>query len=147
MTKNRTTSAPRRRAMAMLRRRRSLCTRSSSAMVSRPSSRRQRRKRRQSQQPLDHERGEEHEKVQHRHAGARVIVGAVKRERPEMRRRPEKHDQDENERGETKRSRRRGPADRRRERAGKPADDDVLRRAALQPEGVHKNIERDRETE
>src|SRR4051812_14052008 len=37
------------------------------------------------------------------------------------------------------------PADQRREGTGRAADDDVLRRTALEPDGVDKNIEQDRD--
>ena len=84
---------------------------------------------------------------QHGNARARIFVGAIERQRPEMRRRPQEDDQEQNERLEPDLSGRRCPADHRRKRTGGAADDDVLRRLPLQPHRVHDDVEEDREGE
>ena len=72
---------------------------------------------------------------------------AIERQRPEMRRRPQEDDEEQNERLEPDLSGRRCPADHRRKRAGGAADDDVLWRLPLQPHRVHDDVEEDREGE
>ncbi len=59
-----------------------------------------------------------------------------------MRRRPEEDDQEEQQRRQRQRAGRGRPADDRRNRPGRAADDDVLRRRALQPAGVDEDVER-----
>ena len=78
---------------------------------------------------------------QHRHLGRRVVLLDQQRERPEVRRRPEEDDQEEPERGQAEVPGRGCVADERRHRAGRAADDDVLRRRALQPAGVDEDVE------
>ena len=78
---------------------------------------------------------------QHRDPRRLVVAPDQERERPEVRRRPEEDDQEEEERRHGQIPGRRGPADQRRHRAGSPADDDVLRRRALQPARVDEHVE------
>ena len=76
----------------------------------------------------------------HRHPDARVLVLHEQAERPEVRRRPVEDDREEVERGGGDGARHGRPADQRRNRAGRAADDDVLRRAALEPERVDDRV-------
>ena len=83
----------------------------------------------------------------HRHAGAGIIVGAIQRQRPEMRRRPQEDDGTS-----TSGASARLPVTAAQpiaggKRAREAADDDVLRRAALQPERIDADIEEDGEGE
>ena len=64
-----------------------------------------------------------------------------------MRRRPQEDDQEQDERLEPDLSGCRRPANHRRKRAGGTADDDVLRRAPLQPYRIDDDVEEDREGE
>ena len=84
---------------------------------------------------------------QHRHADALVVAAAVERQRPEVRRRPHEDDEEEQDAFERDAARDGGPADHGREGAGGTADDDVLRRPALQPHGVDEDVEGDRQGE
>ncbi len=61
-----------------------------------------------------------------------------------MRRRPQEDDEEQDQRHRGDRAGDGGPADQRRERAGRAADDDVLRRPPLQPHRVDEDVERDR---
>ena len=81
------------------------------------------------------------------HAGRGVVARLVERQRPEMRRRPEEDDGEQDEAVERHGAGDGGPADHRREGAGGAADDDVLRRPALQPHRVDDDVEEDREGE
>ena len=78
---------------------------------------------------------------QHRDPRLRVVALDQERQRPEVRRRPEEDDQEERDRRQSQVPGRGRPADQRRDRAGGPADDDVLRRRALQPAGVDEDVE------
>ena len=82
---------------------------------------------------------------QHRQAGADEILGAVERQRPKVRRGPQEDDREQDQRLDCERAGRRDPADYRRQRARRAADDDVLRGRALQPHRVDHDIEEDRE--
>src|SRR5712672_144670 len=84
---------------------------------------------------------------QHGDAGTGIVVGAIECEGPEMRRRPQEDDQEQDQRLEPDLAGRRRPTDHRRQRAGGAADDDVLRRAPFQPHRVHDDVEKDREGE
>ncbi len=64
-----------------------------------------------------------------------------------MRRRPEEGDRDQHQRRDREVPHHRGPADGRRQRSRQSTDDDVLRRAALEPERVHEHVEEDGEGE
>ena len=64
-----------------------------------------------------------------------------------MRRRPQEDDHEEHDALEAHRAGCRGPADHRRQRARGSADDDVLRRRALEPHGVDHGVEEDGEGE
>jgi hypothetical protein len=81
---------------------------------------------------------------QHRHAGRVIVAQLEQRQRPEMRRRPHEDDQEQND-ASSERAGNGRPANHRRECAGRAADDDVLRRRALQPHRVDDSIEEDRE--
>ena len=61
-----------------------------------------------------------------------------------MRRRPDEHNGEQQQRHHIQPTGYRGPADQWREGAGRATDDDVLRRAALQPHGVDENVKTDR---
>ena len=61
-----------------------------------------------------------------------------------MRRGPDKHDGEQQHRHHIQPASYGRPADQRRKRSGRPTDDDVLRRAALQPHGVDEHIKPDR---
>ena len=98
-------------------------------------------------QDLPHGRGVAGDDRQHGHAGTGVVVATIESQRPEMRRRPQKDDQEQNDRCEPDVARRRGPTDHWRQCAGSAADDDVLRRAPLQPDRVDHDVEKDREGE
>ena len=80
---------------------------------------------------------------QHGHASLGVILMRPKRQRPEMRRRPDEDDGKKNDRHQRDVARHRGPADQRRKGARGTADDDVLGRAALQPHRVNHHIKQD----
>src|SRR5690606_24918488 len=82
---------------------------------------------------------------QHRHAGIGVVDIAPQRQRPEMRRRPHENNGKKNERFKAHIARNGGPSDHRRERAGGAADDNILRRAALQPDRIDKYVKGDRD--
>src|SRR5262245_27967118 len=69
---------------------------------------------------------------QHRQSGARVLLGAVERERPEVRRRPREDDQEQEQRFRRHLSGYRRPAEHRRHRARRAADHDVLRGERLE---------------
>ena len=77
---------------------------------------------------------------QHRHAGLGVLVDAAQRQRPEVRRRPHEDDQEQQQRLEVDRAGHRGPAQHRRHGARGAADDDVLRGARLEREGVDEGV-------
>ena len=62
-----------------------------------------------------------------------------------MRRGPEEDDHEHRHGFEADAPRRHGPADHRREGTGCTADNDVLRRAALEPDGIDDDVEEDRE--
>ena len=62
-----------------------------------------------------------------------------------MRRRPEKDDREQRDRAPADIAGDRGPADQRRQRAGRAADHDVLRRPALQPDRIDEDVEGDRQ--
>ena len=64
-----------------------------------------------------------------------------------MRWRPHEDDEKERDRGESHRAGRRGPADHRREGTGGTANDDVLRRRALEPHRVDHGVEENGEGE
>ncbi len=64
-----------------------------------------------------------------------------------MRRRPDEDDQEQHEGFEADAARGRGPADHRRYGAGSAANDDVLRRRALEPHRIDENVEADGERE
>src|SRR5262245_2241994 len=83
----------------------------------------------------------------HRDAGTGIFVGAIKRERPEMRRRPKEHDQEQDERLEPDIAGRRRPADDGGKRTGSPTNDDVLWRASLEPHRVDDDVEEDGKSE
>src|SRR5262245_13490210 len=83
----------------------------------------------------------------HGDAGTGIFVGAIERQRPEMRRRPKEHDQEQDDRLERDLTGGRRPADYGGKRAGSPADDDILRRASLEPYRVDDDVEEDRESE
>jgi len=84
---------------------------------------------------------------QHGDAGTGIVVGAIECEGPEMRRRPQEDDQEQDQRLEPDLAGCRRPTDHRRERTGGAADDDVLRCAPLQPHRVYDDVEEDREGE
>ena len=77
---------------------------------------------------------------QHRHAGARVVLGAVQRERPEVRRRPGEDDEEQQQRLDGDLAGHRRPAEHRRHRARGAADDDVLRRRRLEDHRVDHRV-------
>ena len=77
---------------------------------------------------------------QHRQAGLAVVVGAVQRQGPEVRWRPQEDDQAQDHRLGADLARHRGPAQHGRHRPRSPADDDVLRRQRLQHHGVHHRV-------
>src|SRR6266702_3526699 len=83
----------------------------------------------------------------HRHASAGVIVRAIKRQRPEMRRRPQEDDQEQDQRLDREAAGGCRPADHRRQRASGAADDDVLWRYAFEPDRVDADIKADGEGE
>ncbi len=64
-----------------------------------------------------------------------------------MGRGPQEHDQEQDDRFKPDVAGCRRPADRRWQRPGGAADDDVLWRAPLQPDRVHDDVEEDRESE
>src|SRR6185312_14536120 len=66
---------------------------------------------------------------------------------PEMRWRPQEHDQKQNEWLKRDLATRRHPADHRRERTSSAADHDVLRCASLEPNRINDNVEEDRKGE
>ena len=78
---------------------------------------------------------------QHWHSGPLVVGLNQKGQRPEMGRRPEKDDGKEIHRRQIQAAGYRRPADQRRNRAGRAADDDVAGRSAFQPQGIDENIE------
>ena len=80
---------------------------------------------------------------QHGYAGLGVILMRPKRQRPEMRRRPDEDDGEKNNRHQRDVARHRGPADQRRKGARGTANNDILGRTALQPHGVNHHIEQD----
>ena len=82
---------------------------------------------------------------QHRHASARVFLRRPQRQRPEVRRGPQEDQAEQDPRIDRHRARRRSPADHRRESASRAANDDVLRRRALEPHRVDDRVEEDRE--
>ena len=84
---------------------------------------------------------------QHRHAGLGVIGLHEQRQRPEVRRRPQEDDGEQQPRQQRRVARHRRPADDDRKGAGRAADDDVLRRPALQPDGIDDDVEQDRDGE
>src|ERR1700722_581335 len=84
---------------------------------------------------------------EHGHTRPGIVVCAIECERPEMRWRPEKDDEKQNERLQTYVSSGRRPSDNRGQRAGSTTDDDVLTRGALQPSRVNNGIEKDRAAE
>src|SRR5262245_27127604 len=63
---------------------------------------------------------------EHGNTRARIIVGSIERQRPEVRRCPEKDDRHEHKRLDRQGSGDRGPADRGRKRSGQAPDNDVL---------------------
>ena len=69
-----------------------------------------------------------------------VFILARDRQRPEMRRRPHEHDEEQQQRVRVDGVRDRGPAEHGRRGAGGAADDDVLRRRALEPHGVDHGV-------
>ena len=77
---------------------------------------------------------------QHRDAGAGVFLLAIERQRPEMRRRPQKNNQEQQQRVRRDVAGDRGPAEHRRCGAGGAADDNVLRRRVLEPDGVDDRV-------
>ena len=76
----------------------------------------------------------------HRDAGLRVLVLHEQRQRPEVGRRPEEHDREQQDRRPADGPAHGGPADERRHRARRAADHDVLRRAALEPDRVDEDV-------
>ena len=78
---------------------------------------------------------------EHRHACSGVRVLDHHGQRPEVRGRPEEHDEEQPERRKREAARRRRVADERRYGARGPADDDVLRRRALEPARVDDDVE------
>ena len=78
---------------------------------------------------------------QHRHAGGRVVAAVAEGQRPEVRRRPVEDDREQHERRQSDLAGHRGPGHEDRHAAGRTADDDVLRRRALQPHRVHEDVE------
>ena len=81
---------------------------------------------------------------QHRHAGRRVVAREPHRQRPEVRRRPDEHDREQDPRRRRQGAGHRGPPDEGGHRAGRAADHDVLRRGALEPHRVDEDVEGDR---
>ena len=84
---------------------------------------------------------------QHRHAGAGVVLVAEERQRPEVRRGPEEDQREHQHALDRDAAGRRRPADHRRQRPGRAADHDVLRRRPLQPDRVDHRVEEDGEGE
>ena len=82
---------------------------------------------------------------EHRDAGAGVVLAPVERQRPEVRRCPEKDHQREQHRRHAQAAGHRRPGDQRRRGPGGAADDDVLGRAPLEPDGVDHRVIDDRE--
>ena len=80
----------------------------------------------------------------HRQAGAHVVVAPVHRQRPEVRRGPHEDDQDQQPGLHRHVVGDRGPAQRRRHRAGQTADHDVLRRVRLEQDGVDQRVAHER---
>ncbi len=77
---------------------------------------------------------------QHRQPRLRVLLGAVQRQRPEMRRRPDENDQEQQQRFRRDVVGHRGPAEHRRHRARRAADDDILRRGGLEQHRVDDRV-------
>jgi len=82
---------------------------------------------------------------QHRHPGVGIIFLHEQRQRPEMRRRPEKNDGEHGKRFKADAAGRHRPADHRRKRPGGTTDHDVLRCAPLQPDRIDHGIKEDGE--
>ena len=82
---------------------------------------------------------------QHRDPGSLVVLPDPERQRPEMGRRPVEDDREQDERREGHRAGDRGPTDDRRQRAGRAADDDVLRGRPLEHDRVDDDVEGDRQ--
>ncbi len=61
-----------------------------------------------------------------------------------MRRRPQEDDREQKDRQRADVARRRDPADQRRKGPGRSADDDILRGAPFEPDGVDQHVEQDR---
>ena len=80
---------------------------------------------------------------QHRHPCPLVIARCIERQCPEVRRGPEKHDGEQQQRHDVQPAGDCSPADHRRECPGSAADNDVLRRPALQPDRVDEHVEQD----
>src|SRR5438270_7413187 len=84
----------------------------------------------------------------HRYPRPRVIARDDLRERPEMRRRPEEDHAEEGKRRGVEAAGRGGPTHQWGYRSGGAADDDVMRRRTLEPDGVNEDVdERARERE
>ncbi len=78
---------------------------------------------------------------QHRHLRCGVVLPELHGQRPEVRRRPEEDDREQNQRWPRHPARHRRPADQHGEAARCAADHDVRRGPALQPERVDEHIE------
>jgi len=81
---------------------------------------------------------------QHRHVGRGVVVPVLDRERPEMGWRPDDDQRKEHYSCPGDAACDRSPADEHGHRAGGSTNDDVLRRAPLQKDRVHKDVEKRR---
>ncbi len=81
---------------------------------------------------------------EHRHAHARVVLLDLHGQRPVVRRRPEEHHPEEDDRRPGHRVGHGRPADEHREAAGDAAPDDVLRGAALEDHRVDDHVEEER---
>ncbi len=81
---------------------------------------------------------------QHRQPGAGVLLCAIERERPEMRRRPGEDDEEQQQRFRRDLPGHRRPAEHRRHRTGSPADHDVLRRKRLEDHRVEDGVAHER---
>ena len=77
----------------------------------------------------------------HRHPGPGVVRLLDERQGPEVRRGPVEDDGEQVDGREIDAAGHRGPAHQRRERARRPADDDVLRTRALEPDGIDEDVE------
>jgi hypothetical protein len=77
---------------------------------------------------------------QHRNADLGVFIFTRDGQRPEMRRRPDEHDQEQQQRVGIDAVGHGDPAEHRRRRTGRTTDHDVLRRRALEPHGVDDGV-------